>query len=54
MKGTDEMINTIVTTYINVMGAEKWNSLDARQRRDMVMTIVRDMVRAIEKIEALA
>lgn len=48
MKNIDEMINTIITTYISIMGAEKWNSLDAQQQHDAIMIIARDMIRALD------
>ena len=38
-----EIVNKIIEAYIEVMGKEKWNSLDAEEQRTVIMTIVKDL-----------
>ena len=38
-----KLVNTIIDAYIEVMGAEKWNSLTADEQHTVIMTIVKDL-----------
>ena len=42
-----EMIKMIEKAYIEVMGAEKWNSLTDKEKHDAVMIIATDAARAL-------
>lgn len=44
----EKMIEMIKTAYVEVMGIEKWNSLTDNQKHDVIMTIVKDMSKALE------
>lgn len=39
------IVSSIIKAYVQVMGAEKWNSLTADQQHDVIMTIVKDLNR---------
>lgn len=41
-----QMVNMICEAYIQVMGIEKWNSLTYEQKRTVVMTIAKDLLKA--------
>ena len=41
-----KLINSIVEAYIKVMGKSKWNGLNDQQKHDVVMAIVKDMLKA--------
>lgn len=41
-----KLINSIVEAYIKVMGQSKWDSLNDQQKHDVVMTIVKDALKA--------
>ena len=43
---TEQIINSIEEAYIKVMGLEKWNSLSDEEKHNVVMIIVRDMLKA--------
>lgn len=40
------IIDSIVEAYIKVMGQSKWDSLSDQQKHDMIMTIVKDLLKA--------
>lgn len=40
------IINSIVEAYIKVMRQSKWDSLSDQQKHDVIMTIVKDMLKA--------
>lgn len=42
------MIDMIVKAYIEVMGAEKWNSLNDEQKHDAVMMIAKGALKILE------
>jgi hypothetical protein len=46
------IVNSIVETYIEVMGQSKWDSLSDQQKHDMIMRIVKDVLKALETLEA--
>ena len=37
----------IAEAYITVMGLEKWNSLNDQEKHDVIMTIARDLNKAL-------
>lgn len=39
--------------YIKVYGAEKWNSLTAKEQHDVIMILVKDTTKALDIIEAI-
>lgn len=41
-----KLINSIVEAYIKVMGQSKWDSLNDQQKHDVIMTIVKDALKA--------
>ncbi len=43
----ESMVDQIKEAYIKVMGQEKWNSLTDEQKREAVMTIVKDALKAL-------
>lgn len=49
-----KLVNAIIESYIKVMGEAKWNSLSAEQQHDAIMIIVKDMNKALDKVEELA
>ena len=38
------MENMIMSAYIEVMGVEKWNSLNAEEQHEVIMTIAQDLL----------
>ena len=40
-----KLINSIVEAYIKVMGQEKWDSLNDQQKHNVIMTIVKDLLK---------
>ncbi len=49
-KEMNQIIDAVEAAYIKVMGAEKWNSLTDRQKHNVVMILVRDMNKTLDKI----
>ena len=47
----DKLIEIAKGAYIKVMGVEKWNSLDDDQKHDVIMMMLKDSLKAIDKIE---
>lgn len=47
MLNREEMaiVNAIVKSYVKVMGADKWNSLTLEQQHDVIMILVKDMLK---------
>lgn len=45
----EKIINMMVAAYIEVLGAEKWNSLTDEQKHDAVMIMVKDCNKALEQ-----
>lgn len=41
------MVDAICEAYIQVMGIEKWNSLGEVGQHDVIMTIVKDLNKAL-------
>lgn len=50
MLNREEMaiVNAIVESYVKVMGADKWNSLTENQQHDVIMILVKDMLKAVD------
>lgn len=40
-----KIIESIIEAYVTVNGAAKWNSLSAAQQHDVIMTIVKDLLK---------
>ena len=40
------IIDSIVEAYIKIMGQNKWDSLSDQQKHDMIMTVVKDLLKA--------
>lgn len=47
MKKTVEMM---IEAYIKVMGIEKWNSLSGEEQRTVIMTMVTELNKALDRI----
>nr|AHF24065.1 hypothetical protein [uncultured bacterium Contig643] len=47
MASADKMIDMIAEAYIKVMGIEKWNSLSDNEKYEAVMTMARDLDKAL-------
>ena len=41
-----QIVEAIVEAYTSVYGAEKWEALTAQEQHDVVMVLVKDMLRA--------
>ena len=39
-----KIVDMMIEAYIQVMGADKWNSLTAKQQHDVIMTLTRDLL----------
>lgn len=46
----NKTVQMIVDAYISVMGAEKWSSLTDQEKHDVVMTITKDALKALKKL----
>lgn len=46
----NKMIDMITTAYITVYGYEKWNNLSDQQKHDVIMTITKDALTALDNI----
>lgn len=46
----EKTVNMMIEAYVNVMGAEKWNSLTGEQQRTVIMTMVNELNKAIDRI----
>lgn len=45
----EKMVQMIIEAYVTVMGAEKWNSLTADEQHTVIMTMAKDLDKAISK-----
>ena len=43
------LVNMVIDAYVKVMGTEKWNTLSAEQQYDVIMTILKDLDKAVIK-----
>ena len=48
----EKIINMCIEAYIKVYGLEKWNSLTEEQQHDVIMTLVRELNAAVDRIDA--
>mgnify|MGYP006907953776 CR=1 FL=1 len=46
----ERIVNMVKEVYIGVYGSKKWNSLSDTERHDITMTMVKDMIKMIDKI----
>ena len=51
MNSTADLIHAIIAAYVSVMGTDAWNALTAQQQHDVIMTITRDALRALDTID---
>lgn len=47
----NKVISMMIKAYIKVMGVEKWNTLTPQEQHDVVMALVADSIKALEKLE---
>lgn len=45
-----KVVNMVVDAYISVMGEDKWNSLTEQQQHDVIMILIKDMIKAVDAI----
>lgn len=48
----EKIVEACIEAYIKVMGLEKWNSLTVEQQHDVIMTLVRELNAAVDRIDA--
>lgn len=46
----EKTVNMMIEAYVRVMGIEKWNSLTGEQQRTVIMTMVNELNKAIDRI----
>lgn len=46
----EKIINMTIEAYTKVMGIEKWNSLSGEEQRTVIMTMVKELDKAIGRI----
>lgn len=46
-----DVVIAVINAYIEVMGRDAWNNKTAEQQHDIIMTLVRDALNALESIE---
>ena len=46
----EKTVNMMIEAYVKVMGIEKWNSLTGEQLRMVIMTMVNELNKAIDRI----
>lgn len=46
----EKTVNMMIEAYVKVMGIEKWNSLTGEQQRTVIMTMVNELNKAIDRI----
>ena len=47
----NHIANLVIQSYIQVMGRENWDSKTAEQQHDIIMILIRDALKALEKAE---
>lgn len=45
-----KVVNMVIDAYISVMGEDKWNSLTEQQQHDVIMILIKDMIKAVDAI----
>lgn len=48
----ERTVNMMIEAYTKVMGIEKWNSLNGEEQRAVIMTMVNELSKALDRIEA--
>jgi autonomous glycyl radical cofactor GrcA len=43
----EKIVDMMIKAYIEVMGADKWNSLTAEEQHDVIMLMVKDSLNAL-------
>ncbi len=51
IRETDKMIDMIAEAYITVYGFEKWNSLTDTEKHDVVMILVKDLHKTLDRMQ---
>lgn len=46
----EKTVNMMIEAYTKVMGIEKWNSLTSEQQRAVIMTMVNELNKAIDRL----
>lgn len=46
----ERTIKMMIEAYTKVMGVEKWNSLTGEEQRTVIMTMVNELNKAIDRI----
>ena len=46
----EKIVNMAIEAYTKVMGVEKWSSLSGEEQRIVIMTMVRELDKAIDRI----
>lgn len=46
-----EIVLAVINAYIEVMGRDAWNEKNPQEQHDIIMTLVRDALKALELIE---
>ena len=47
----NHIANLVIQSYIQVMGRENWDSKTAEQQHDIIMILVKDALKALERAE---
>lgn len=50
MTNIDKMVEMMKAAYIEIMGVEKWNSLTEEEQHDVIMLMVKDATKALDRI----
>ena len=45
----NRIANLVIQSYIQVMGRENWDSKTPREQHDIIMILIRDALKALEK-----
>lgn len=46
-----DVVLAVINAYIEVMGRDAWNSKTTQEQHDVIMTAVKDALKALESIE---
>lgn len=46
----DRIVNMMIEAYTKVMGLEKWNRLSAEEQRAVIMAMVKELDKAIDRL----
>lgn len=45
------LIEMMIDAYVEVMGAEKWDSMNGQEQHDIIMAMVKGATMALDRIE---